>query len=179
MRSFKKIFWVGLISLFALLLVFSLLKLLYNFLKPLRDFLFLMVQRSIPGLEFAAAIVLTLILGFIVQLLSRRASSKIPFINLFFGVTQTINEIAHKVETGEIKIVKIKMTESLYFLGLTTNETITIDGEEMILVFRPSTPNITSGYTYFLASKEDIKYLPELRGRALKILLHGWLTKLK
>jgi uncharacterized membrane protein len=178
MRSLKRTLWVGLIALFALWLVFALLKLLYNFLRPVRDLLFLAIGHRTPGLEFAAAIVLILILGFVVRILGHRASSKIPFINLVFGLTKTINEIAHKVETGEIKIVKAKMTEGLYFLSFTTDEIVEISGEKMILVFRPFTPNLTSGYTY-LVSREDIRYLPELRGRALKILLHGWLTKLK
>ena len=177
MRSLKRIFWVGLISLFAFWLIFTLLKLLYNFLKPLRELLLLAIQRHIPGLEFIAFIIVILVLGLTAQFLSRRAPSKIPVLNRIFKFTQIIHETAHKLDTGEIKTVRVKISENLYLLGFTTGESIKINDEEMITVLLPSTPNPTTGYA-FVVPKKSVEYLPKgLNKLVLKTVLTAGLLK--
>jgi len=159
MRSLRKTIWIGLVFLFALWLIYSLLKFLYNFVKPLRDILLLIIGHRIPGLEFAAFIVIVLILGFIAQFLGHLAPSKIPVISQIFRFTRLIREIAHKLNTGEIKTVKVKIHENLCLLGFTTGETIKINDEEMIIVLLPSTPNPTTGYAIVVPAK-NVEYLP-------------------
>jgi len=174
---FKKVFLIGLIFLFALWLIFSLFKLLYNFLKPLRDLLFLVIGHRTPGLEFAAVIIITLILGLFVQLLSRLAPSKIPIINRIFKFTRFIHGIAYKLDTGEIKTAKVKIHENLSLLGFTTGETTKINDEEVITVLLPSTPNPTTGYAIIVPAK-NVEYLPKhLNKFVLKTIITAGLLK--
>lgn len=179
MRSLKKLFWTGLICLIAIGLIYEIGKLVYNFLrlKLLRNFLTFVTQQSIPGLELILGFIVILILGSIAQFLSRRAPSKIPIINRIFKFTQFIQGIAHKLDAGEIKTVKVKIHENLYLLGLTTGEVVKINDEEMITVLLPSTPNPTTGYAFVLPA-EDVEYLPKHLNRfVLKTILTAGLIK--
>ena len=161
MRSLKKIFLSGLIFLFALWLIYRLIIWLYNnFLKPLRKLLLLIIGHRTPGLEFAAVIIIILILGLVILLISRFAPSKIPVISQIFRFTRIVRETAHKLNTGEIKTVKVKIHENLCLLGFTTGETIKINDEEMITVLLPSTPNPTTGYAFVVPAK-NAEYLPQ------------------
>jgi len=177
MRSLKRTLWVGLIALFAFWLVLALWKLLYNFLKPIRDLLFLTIGHRTPGLEFAAVVIIILILGLIVQVISRLAPSKIPIIGRIFKFIRIIHETAHKLDTGKIKTVRVKINENLYLLGFTTGESIKINGEEMITVLLPSTPNPTTGYAFVLPA-EGVEYLPkEMNNFVWKTIITAGLLK--
>jgi len=179
MRSLKRIFWAGLIFLIALGLMYEIGKLIYNFLrlKLLKNLLTLMAQRSIPGLEFIMGFIVILILGFVAQFLSRRAPSKIPIIGRILKFTRIIHETAHKLDTGEIKTVRVKINENLYLLGFTTGESIKINNEEMITVLLPSTPNPTTGYAFVLPA-EGVEYLPKhLNKFVLRTIITAGLLK--
>lgn len=175
--SFKKIFWAGLIFTLILLLLIGLCRFVYDVLGPLRSLLNWAIKPNIPGLEFAVILLVILILGAIAQLLSRRASSKIPILNKIVKFSRVIHDIAHRLDTGEIKSVRVRLNDGLYLLGFTTGEPIKINGEEMIAVLLPSTFNPTTGYC-FIVPKEKITYLPScLNPLVLKIILTAGLIK--
>lgn len=181
MRSLKKTFWAGFIFLIAICFIYNLFLLLYNFLRlflrPLKEFLFLAIKHHIPGLELVLLVVFILIFGLLAHFLSRQAPSKIPIINQIFKFSRALHKIAHKLETGEIKTAMVKISEKLYLLGITSGESIRINGREMIIVLLPSTPNPTTGYA-FVVPKEDIEYLPkDLNKFVLKTILTAGLLK--
>ena len=112
--------------------------------------------------------------GLLIMFLSK-LKSNIPFINQFFKFTEMLSEISRKVETGEIKVVLIENKYVAFSAGVKE----IINGEERISVFRPFTPNITSGLIYLL-TEEEFKKLPRIDGKhGLNILLHGWLSRKK
>lgn len=162
--SFKKIFWAGVFSLIIIILIIwlikNLLRLLDTFLKPMKDLLFLIIQRRIPGLEFALLIVIILILGIIAQQLSRQASSKIPFIRQAIKFSKIAHGFPDRLQKGEYKAVMVKINEDMYLLGFTSGKTKKINNQEIIRVLLPSTPNPTTGYT-FVIPKEKIVFLPK------------------
>lgn len=177
MRSFKKIFWTGTIFLLVIWVFYSLFRLLYDFLKPIREALLFFTDRDLPGLEFVAFLFIVVILGFIGRLLSKLEPSKIPVIGPILKFAKNIHDIANKLNTGEMKIAKVKINEDLYLMGLTTGETIRIEEREMIVVLLTSTPNPTTGYT-FLVPKESAKILPKTLNKFyLKTILTAGLLK--
>lgn len=175
MRSFKKFFLNGLIFLFVIWIIFELAKLIYKFVEPIRSLFFKICHSKSPGVEFAVTILIILLSGLSITLLSR-LKSKIPIVNHFFEFTKMVSDISRKIQTGEIKVVMVNGNNSCY-LGFTTGIKKNVDGQERITVFRPFTPNITSGLTYFFL-EEDFKKFPRVNGKlALKLLLHGWLSQ--
>ena len=177
MRSLKKVFWTGTIFLVVVWIFYGLFNMLYNFLGPVREALLFFTDRDLPGLEFVAFIFIVLILGFIGRILSKITPSKIPVIGSILRFTRNIHDIANKLNTGEMKIAKVKINDDLYLMGLTTGETIKIGEQEMIVVLLTSTPNPTTGYT-FLVPKESAEILPKrLNKFFLKTILTAGLLR--
>lgn len=180
MSSLKKIFWVGLtglIFLFVVWIVTELAKLIYRFVEPIRGPFFGIFHFKIFGIELFVTLLIILFFGLLIMLLSRLKSG-IPVVSQFFKLTKTVYEVRRKIEKGKIKVVLARDNNS-YFLGFTTGVKENIDGQKLIIVFRPFTPNITAGFTYFF-SKKDFKKFPQINGRlAVKLLLHGWLSQTK
>jgi uncharacterized membrane protein len=177
MRSLKKLFLTGIICVFVVWIITELSKLIYKFVEPIRDPFFKIFHSKSLGIEFAVTILIILSCGFLITILSH-LKSKIPIVSHLFGFTKMISGISRKMQTGEIKVVMINSNNSCY-LGFTTGVKKSMNGQEYIAVFRPFTPNITSGFTLFF-SEEDFKKLPQVDGKlALKLLFHGWLSQTK
>lgn len=164
MRSLKSIFGAGLFSLIIIILIIWLIKNLLRpiatFLKLLRDFLFVIIQHRIPASEFILFIVIILILGAIALLLSRRASSKFPFINRVISFSKTAIELPDLLKKGKWKSVMVKINEDVSLFGFTSGKSRKINDQEIIRVLLPSTPNPTTGYT-FVFPKEKVIFLPQ------------------
>ena len=177
MRSLKKFFWAGMVSLIALWLIYKVGEILYNFPGPLRNLLFLIIPKHIPGLEFVAVFIIIMILGIAAVYLSGLASSKIPFISQIIEFSKTAHDLSDQVNKGKVKSVLVKIAEGVYRPGYTRDETLKIDDRELIKVFCPSTPNFTSGQTHLVA-REAIIYLPlESNKPMFKTLTSGGLLK--
>ncbi len=174
MRSLKRTFLAGLVLLFLFSLMIGGVKSLYQFPGQLKKLLLKITHYQIPGSEYVAAIIAIFLLGMIAQRLSRRRSSKFSLIYTILGAPKIINKIIYKAEKGEIDVVMIKMAEDVYCIGLTANETKKTDKGEMVYVFRPLTPHFYAGLTVLIL-KEKMVYLPELKGKVLEILFHGWI----
>ncbi len=150
---------------------------MHSTVEPVREFLLKVLKIEIPGTEFVTTVIIILIFGFMVVSLGK-FKSNIPGVSHFFGLTKMISGISHKIETGKIKVILMDENGS-HFLAFTTSVIEIIDEKRFVIVFRPFTPNITSGFTY-LVPENDFKNLPSLLGkRALKILFHGWLSRTK
>ena len=183
MRSLKKIFWSGLISLLALELVFKLLKMLYNFpgQSKTKKLLSPVIPKHIPGSEFVAVLlvifIIIMILGVITLYLSSLASSKIPFIDQIIKFSKTAHGLSDQVNKGEVKTVLVNIAPGVYRPGYTGNEILKIDDRELIKVFLPSTPNIATGQMHLVA-KEGLIYLPkELNKPVFELILTAGLLK--
>lgn len=180
MRSFKKIFWSGLFSLFVIWLIYKLGEILYNFPGSLRNLLTSMLPEDIPGLKFIAVFmavfIIIMILGVVTYLISL-TSSKIPFISQIVEFSKTAYDLSEQISKGEVKSVLVKTTPGRCRPGYTRNETFKTDDQELIKVFLPNTPNFTSGQTHFV-TREQLIYLPkELNKPILKTITSGGLLK--
>lgn len=175
--SFKKILWAGLFSLLALWVIYKLGKMFYNFPSPLRNLLYLIIPKHIPGLEFVAVFIIIMIFGIIALYLSNLASSKIPFIKQIIKFSKIAHDLSTQVEKGELKSVLVKIAEGVYRPGYTRNEIQKIDDQELIKVFLPNTPNPTTGQTHLVAKEELIYLSKESNKPMLKTITLGGLLK--
>lgn len=177
MRSFKKIFWVGLITLFVLWLIYKAGEMLYNFPKPIRSGLLLIIQKNIPGLEFVATFFFIIILGVIAVYLSNRASSKITLINQFIEFSKIVHDLSNSTNKGEIRAVFVEITPGVYRPGFTRNIIVRANGLEFIMVYLPNSPGAYTGQAHAVF-KEKIMYLPlKLNKPMLGIITSGGLLK--
>ncbi len=168
----KKVFWTGLVATLVIWGLVSLGKLIYNSLAPLRDLIHVIFKHPLPGLEFILGIIVVLFLGFIVTHI-KLPTSKIPIISKVSGVIKMAKDVAAGIATGRIKGCAIKLNDSLYGVGLTSNETIDINGQKMFEVLVLSSPIPSTGYTV-LVPENCVTYLPV--ATVLRIAMTGGLA---
>jgi len=173
MKSLKKIFWTGLITVFVIWIFVSMGKLIYNLLAPLRDLIHLISKHPIPGLEFVLGIVAIILLGLVVTHI-KLPTSKIPIISKISWLIHSIKNAGSRLEAGKIVAVQVKFSNNLSVLGFTSGKSLIIDGKKMIVVLLPSTPNPVTGYV-FTVPEDQITYLPDLSKAVLKIIVTGGL----
>jgi uncharacterized membrane protein len=182
MRFFKKRFLSGIIVIFILWLLLGLFKIFLGVLEPAWDFINLFIKTEIITLNiiisFFLLILCIFILGSLARVLSRRTPSKVPVLSQILKFSKFVQTITHRLETGEIKSASVSLGNGLNLVGFTTGETImNINGEDMVAVLLPSTPNPTTGYS-FLVPKDKIIILSEYSNNsALKIILTAGLIK--
>jgi uncharacterized membrane protein len=180
MRSFKKMFkgtfWIGLVSLVALWLVYKMAEILYGFLEPLRNVLFLVVRKNKPVLVFVVAIFIIMIFGIAARFLSNRASSRIPLISWIIGFIKIIHELGDQANERNIKCVFVEIASGVYRPGYTTRKSATINGQEYIKVYVPNTPNLAGGQTYYILKEKVVDVPQEFNRSILKPLTFGGLV---
>lgn len=142
--------------------------------------------HRIPGTGFVATIVIIFLVGlFASNLLGRKLISlgeyilnRIPFVNkIYVGVQQISAAILHKNKPLFREVVLIEYPRlDVYAVAFKTNEMASplqdTDGEELVSVFVPTTPNPTSGFLLLLR-QSDVISLPISVDEGVKLVISG------
>ncbi|MBN2897662.1 MAG: DUF502 domain-containing protein [Clostridia bacterium] len=136
--------------------------------------------KRIVGLGFLITIVLVYGAGLLVKqylgnrliALFEKVIAKIPYAQIVYNATRDISNSVFKKEKVAFKKPVLvdfprKGTQSIGFIS---NDNVMIDGEHMLAVFVPTTPNPTSGFMIFV-SPEEVKYLNITVEEATKMVI--------
>lgn len=148
-----------------------------NILEPLVN---LIVGRRIPGVGFAATVILIYIVGVIASnLVGKRlihygesVLGRIPIIRTLYG---SIRDIIHSLrdvsQTTFLQVVLVEFPKpGMRTVGFVTNETYDRNGQKLISVFIPTPPNPAAGFLE-LVREEDIIRTSVSINEALKLIV--------
>lgn len=188
--SLKKIFTTGLITLLPLGITIYLFYLIFNFLdKLLGGVVEKIFNISVPGIGFAAGIILIFLVGFIASnLIGRKIIAlwdalfhKIPLTrSIYSSAKQIIDAFTLQGKHAFQKVVLLEYPrKGLYVLGFITGsskgEVQEKTHEDVVNVFVPTTPNPTSGML-ILAPKKEVIELDMTVEEGLKLIISGGLV---
>lgn len=186
----KKIFTTGLITLLPLGITIYVFYLIFNFLDTL---LGKVVEKifniSIPGIGFAAGIILIFLVGFIASnLVGRKIIAlwdslfqKIPLTrSIYSSAKQIIDAFTLQGKHAFQKVVLLEYPrKGLYALGFITGTSRGMlqekTDEDMVHVFIPTTPNPTSGML-ILAPRQEVIELEMTIEEGMKVIISGGLV---
>ncbi len=186
----KKIFTTGLITLLPLGITIYVFYLIFNFLDTL---LGKVVEKifniSIPGIGFAAGIILIFLVGFIASnLVGRKIIAlwdslfqKIPLTrSIYSSAKQIIDAFTLQGKHAFQKVVLLEYPrKGLYALGFITGTSRGMlqekTDEDMVHVFIPTTPNPTSGML-ILAPRREVIELEMTIEEGMKVIISGGLV---
>ncbi len=122
---------------------------------------------TIPGVGFAATLILIYVAGVIVSnVIGRRlvgygeaALGRIPVARyLYNGVRQIISAFSNPDTTGFMQVVLIEFPRrGTRTLGFVTNEVTSSSGKKLLNIFIPTSPNPTSGFLQIVDESEIIR----------------------
>ncbi len=122
---------------------------------------------TIPGVGFAATLLLIYVAGVIVSnVVGRRlvgygeaALGRIPVArHLYNGVRQIISSFTNPDTTGFMQVVLIEFPRrGTRTLGFITNEVTSESGKKLLNIFIPTSPNPTSGFLQIVDESEIIR----------------------
>ncbi|MGI6605306.1 MAG: DUF502 domain-containing protein [bacterium] len=186
-RPLRKYFFTGLIVILPFVLTLYLLWFVFDFMDGLiGPLLELVFGRSLPGAGFAITILLILGTGVLAtNYLGRkflhfgdRVFTRVPLVR---SVYQTLKQVVQAFVGDQKKAFRqVVLVEyprkGLYSLAFLTNEGIGQNGEQMLAVFLPTTPNPTSGFLLFLPEKE-VTFLDMSVEDGIKLVVSGGVIK--
>jgi uncharacterized membrane protein len=186
-RPLRKYFFTGLIVILPFVLTLYLLWFVFDFMDGLIGPLLKVVfGRSLPGAGFAITILLILGTGVLAtNYLGRkflhfgdRVFTRVPLVR---SVYQTLKQVVQAFVGDQKKAFRqVVLVEyprkGLYSLAFLTNEGIGQNGEQMLAVFLPTTPNPTSGFLLFLPEKE-VTFLDMSVEDGIKLVVSGGVIK--
>ena len=124
-------------------------------------------DKPLPGVGFAAVIVLIYIVGVIASnVIGRRLIrygesllERVPIArHLYTGIRQIVNSFSEPTKTGFMQVVLIEFPrKGIRTIGFITNEMTDESGKKLINVFIPTSPNPTSGYLQIVRENEIIR----------------------
>jgi uncharacterized membrane protein len=188
--SLKKIFTTGLITLLPLGITAYVFFLLFNFLdKLLGGIVESIFKISVPGIGFAAGIILIFLVGFIASnLIGRKIIAlwdaffqRIPLAkSIYSSAKQIIDAFTLQGKHAFQKVVLLEYPrKGLYVLGFVTGsskgEVQEKTHEDVINVFVPTTPNPTSGMLILAPQKEVIEMDMTVE-EGMKVIISGGLV---
>jgi len=122
---------------------------------------------TIPGVGFAATVIIVYVTGVIVSnVLGRRlvgygeaALGRIPVARyLYNGVRQIVSSFTNPDTTGFMQVVLIEFPrKGTRTLGFVTNEVTSDNGKKLLNIFIPTSPNPTSGFLQIVDEDEIIR----------------------
>lgn len=139
-------------------------------------------ESGVTGLGFVAAIVLVTLVGLLANNLVGRAVigtfdtviNRIPWIKGVYSATKDIATVVFG-DRGEAfrRVILFEYPRrGLYAIGFETNALQLSDGERMLHIFLPTTPNPTSGFFLMVPAKDAIQ-LPITVEDGLKLVVSG------
>ena len=185
----KKIFMTGLLTLLPLSITLYLFYLIFYFLDNLiGDIIYAIFEFRIPGIGFAAGILLILAAGFIASNIigkklisySDRILQRVPLLRgIYSSSKQIIDAFTIQGKNAFQKVVMLEYPrKGLYVIGFVTGNTRgeiqDKTKEETLSIFIPTTPNPTSGML-ILAPRNQLVELDMTVEEGLKVIISGGL----
>jgi uncharacterized membrane protein len=135
-----------------------------NILQPAVSAIF---GRTIPGVGFAATIILIYLAGVIVtNIIGKKITNygesllgKVPiFRYIYSSIRQILQSFAAPDKAGFMQVVLVQFPrDGMWTLGFITNELIQEDGEKLVNVFVPTSPTPWSGFFQILKDRDVIR----------------------
>ncbi len=135
-----------------------------NILQPVFNYF---IGKNIPGVGFAATVVLIFIIGAIARnIIGRRILryaesllNKVPiFRQLYSSIRQILMSFAAPDRTGFMQVVLAQFPkDGMWTIGFITNEITQQNGELLINVFIPTSPTPWSGFFQIVKEREIIR----------------------
>lgn len=185
----KKIFTTGLLTLLPLAITIYVFYLVFNFLDNLvGDLIKTLFNYRVPGIGFAAGLLLILIVGFIASNIigsrlitfSDKLLQRLPLARgIYTSAKQIIDAFTVQGKNAFQKVVLLEYPrKGLYVLGFVTGNS---KGEiqekthaETLSIFIPTTPNPTSGML-ILAPRHEVIELEMTIEEGMKVIISGGL----
>lgn len=186
----KKIFTTGLITLLPLAITLYVFYVIFNFLDKLLGGVFESIfNYSVPGIGFAAGIILIFLVGFIASnLIGKKIIAvwdsvfqKIPLTrSIYSSAKQIIDAFTVQGKHAFQKVVLLEYPrKGLYAIGFVTGssrgEVQEKTHEDVINVFIPTTPNPTSGML-ILAPRQEVIEMEMTVEEGMKVIVSGGLV---
>jgi uncharacterized membrane protein len=124
--------------------------------------------RKIPGLGLLVFVALVITIGMLTSnLFGRKIAqwgesllSKIPLINIIYNpIKDVVTTLSNNKSKSFQKVALVEFpSKGIKSIGFVTNSSFTIDGEEKLSVFIPTTPNPTNGFLVIM-EKSDVTLL--------------------
>ncbi len=188
--SEKKTFWINIRDIFltglfvfipiviTIWLVFWLLGLINNLVLPLLNNFFPI--PNIPGIGLLLTIILIFIIGLLAQNYFGKKIlefwdafiDKIPLVRSVYHATRQMMENLFDGKTKFRKTVLVDFPrQGMLSIGFVANE-VKIENQDYYVVYVPTAPNPTSGYTLFV-KKEEVIHTDMTVEEATRIILSG------
>lgn len=185
----KTIFTTGLLTILPLAVTIYVFYLVFNFLDNLvGDIIEALFNYRVPGIGFAAGILLIMLVGFIASNIigsrlinfSDSIMQRLPLAKgIYSGSKQIIDAFTLQGKNAFQKVVLIEYPrKGLFVLGFVTGssrgEIQTKTQEETLNIFVPTTPNPTSGML-ILAPRHEVIELAMTVDQGMKVIISGGL----
>ncbi len=185
----KKIFTTGLLTILPLVITIYVFYLIFNFLDNLiGDLIEAVFSYRIPGIGFAAGLLLILLIGFIASNIigsrligfSDKLLQRLPLARgIYTSARQIIDAFTVQGKNAFQKVVLLEYPrKGLYVLGFVTGSS---KGEiqdkthaDTLNIFIPTTPNPTSGML-ILAPRQEVIELNMTIEEGMKVIISGGL----
>lgn len=169
MKNFRKWFLSGIATILPVGITLLVLIWVFNiFDGVLEKPMIWILGRKIPGLGLLVFVALVLTIGMLTSnLFGKKIAqwgesllSKIPLINIIYNpIKDVVTTLSNNKSKSFQKVVMVEFpSKGIKSIGFVTNSTFTIDGEEKLSVFIPTTPNPTNGFL-IIVEKSDVTLL--------------------
>jgi len=180
-KTLRKQFVTGLLTLLPISITFLVLKIIYEFLDNISaPVIRLIVGFDIPGMGFVITVTVILLVGMIANnLIGKKVLQffdgwihRIPFISTVYN---SVKELSHNLSSGKntnfSQVVLVNFPSmSSKSIGFITRESLNLSGTTRTAVFVPTTPNPTSGFIMFF-NPEEVEYLEVTVDEAVKMVV--------
>ena len=186
-KIFKNYFVTGIIVIVPLLVTYIVIRALVNTIGKLFALLPLNLQPQtyIPffGVEILIAFLLIILIGFLVSnflgrkflKLGEKMLAKIPIVKTIYqGVKQlTTGIVSDKKMFSKVVLIQYPV-RNLHQIGFVTGEDKHFikrdDGQKMLKIFIPTTPNPTSGF-FCIVPESEVQYLDLTADEAFRLII--------
>lgn len=167
-KRFRRDFVAGLVVVVPIGAAILILAWIFNsidsILKPL---VIAIWGRSIPGIGFAAALVLIYLIGVITSnVIGKRILryieallARVPVFRQFYiGIKQILESFSTPTKTGFMQVVLVEFPrKGMNAIGFVTNELHDNSGEKLLSILIPTAPNPTTGFLQIVKEKEVMR----------------------
>ncbi len=122
--------------------------------------------RKIPGLGLVVFVAFVILIGMLTSnLFGKKIAkwgesllSRIPLINIIYNpIKDVVSTLSNNKSKSFQKVAMVEFpSKGIKSIGFVTNSSFTIDGQEKLSVFIPTTPNPTNGFLVIMEKSEVI-----------------------
>ncbi|SHJ12001.1 Uncharacterized membrane protein [Dethiosulfatibacter aminovorans DSM 17477] len=169
MKNFRKWFLSGIATILPIGITVLVLIWVFNlFDGALEKPMIWILGRRIPGLGLLVFVTFVILVGMLTSnLIGRKIAqwgesllSRIPLINIIYNpIKDVVTTLSNNKSKSFQKVALVEFpSKGIKSIGFVTNSSFTIDGEEKLSVFIPTTPNPTNGFLVIM-EKSDVALL--------------------